>query len=252
MPADTLTGIKATRKLLEEVCQRNISAEMHCSHDAQQVTARIRLLTIQGRRIGTDRPRFIGVHSRLRRHQHAVVHFLYDGVRYMFRTRVIAPTVLVHLNARTRVIGTTLHVPDKILVQQRRAYFRISIAGRDTPIQLHLAGPADLTACPISAAPFVGRITNLSAGGLCMLVKHAHRARFALLERLWAQFTLPDVPDPFLVPIEVRNFRTPRNGDAHLVGARFLHCDSVDTRSQITRIHRFVVTQQRHRLQPRR
>jgi c-di-GMP-binding flagellar brake protein YcgR len=245
-------GTKAVRRLLQAACARNTSAELHCEGDEGSLTARLRLLRVESQQLLTDEARFSGNAPALRPRQPVVIYFLQDGVRWAFRSRVRAPQVVVSLNHDFRIRGMAFQVPDQVLEQQRRADFRVSLAGRDILAELRAAATGDITACPVHADRFAGRVTNISAGGLCLLVDPDVRSGFDLGELFYAHFRLPEEDEECLLPVEVRNHRRIASSGAILVGLRFVACSLAGTPIQLRRVQHFVAAEQRRLLRARR
>ena len=241
-----------TRRLLEVACARNLSAEMHWEGWKDRAVGRLRLLAIDDRYVYTDRPRLDGPRLELSADQMVQVHFLCDGNRYVFRTRIADPWTSVRLNAKLRVAGVALRIPDRIITQQRRSDFRVSLAAGSIAVRLHEVDPNDMTLCPILAARFTGRIANISAGGLGVLVKQVQRGVMEPGERYCAQFALPGEPDPMVLFVEVRNVRTNRDRKVHLVGMHFLPCAAVGTARRIAAVQRFIVAEQLRQIRARK
>jgi len=245
-------GAKAVRRMLESACARNTSAELHCEGDEGRLTAHMRLLAIESHHLITDEAQFVGSGTVLRQRQPVMIHFLYDGVRWAFRTQVSRPLLLVTLNEELRVRGMALQLPDQITEQQRRAEFRLSLAARDSVADLHTTAPGDVTVCPLDAELFEGRLTNISVGGLCLLVSRQCRKSFFLGELFYACFRLPDLDQECVLPVEVRNHRRVAESGATLVGVRFVACDPAHTSAQLNLIQRFVAVEQRRLLRARK
>ncbi len=247
-----VAGPKAVRRMLESACARNTSAELHCEGDDGRQTARMRLLSVESRYLLTDEARFIGSATVLRQRQAVMVHFMHDGVRWAFRTQVNRPLMLVTLNEEFRVRGMAFQLPSQITEQQRRSDFRVSLAGRDLVAVLHTTVPGDITACPVDAELFEGRMTNISAGGLCLLVSRQSRNSFSLGEVFYIVFRLPDLDRDCFLPVEVRNHRRVAGSDATLAGVRFISCNLAGTSPQLNLIQRFVAVEQRRLLRARK
>ena len=241
-----------TRRLLEVACARNLSAEMHWEGWKDRAVGRLRLLAIDDRHVYTDMPRFDGPRPEMSVDQQVLIYFLCDGNRYVFRTRIADPWTSVRLNAKQRVAGVALRIPDRISTQQRRADYRVSLAAGPVDVRLHEVDPNDMTLCPILAARFTGRIANLSAGGFGVFVQQVQRGVMEPGERYCAQFALPGEPDPMVLFVEVRNVRTNRDRKVHLVGMRFLPCAAVRTARQIAAVQRFIVAEQLRQIRARK
>ncbi len=245
-------GPKAARALLQTACARNRPAELHCECDNQSLVARLRLLRLDRDQICTDAPQFAFGTEVLARHQHVVIYLIVEGSRYTFRTRVANPRLLVELNAENRILGMGLQIPGRIETQQRRADYRVSVAGQDVPIRFRRVEGADgAPATDKEDGPFEGRVTNISAGGAGTIVDYAQHKSFALGQRYIVEFKLPGADEAFELDAEIRNFRDVPVNESHVVGLRFLPAVDPSTRSHFAQINRFVVAQQRRELQVR-
>jgi c-di-GMP-binding flagellar brake protein YcgR len=192
----------------------------------------------------------------LRTHQTVIIHFQLDGMRYGFRTRVLRHRLLIHLNADRRVVGMSVRIPQEICREQRRADFRVAVAGRGIEVRLYHADPPEYS--PIDDEPIVGRVADLSAGGVRVLVERGDHAPFKLGDAYCVALVLPESESesesdaPLELPAEVRHLRDLHDGATKLVGLQFVRLDAVETRPQIRRIHRFVAAEQRRQLRSRR
>ncbi|MFQ5490906.1 MAG: flagellar brake domain-containing protein, partial [Phycisphaerae bacterium] len=168
MATSTAGASVDTLKTLEQACSRNVAADLHVLHPEQGVlTARTRLLSLIEGHVYMDRPQSIGRPLDLRSDQPVDIHFLLTGTRYAFRTRITRPACYVRLNASQQVLGAAAALPDEVKIQQRRADFRISLAARgDISILIHGGTDADGGSCRIDQPRVVGRLLNISAGGL--------------------------------------------------------------------------------------
>jgi c-di-GMP-binding flagellar brake protein YcgR len=248
MTTAALTGPKSVRSLLETVCSRNEPAEVHCEHDDDALVGRLRLLQLQSDLLCTDRPHFAIGSTTLARHQHVVIYFVNNGVRYMFRSRVARPRLYVALNADTRVAGMGLQIPSRILTQQRRSAFRVSVASKYLIVSFQ---PMDVSG-EAQGEAFEGRITNVSSGGIGAVVEQQYWNSFALGQKFIIQFELPGVDDPFTFDVELRNFRKLTANPSYLIGVRFRPPADPRHRADIDRINHFVAAEERRQLRARK
>lgn len=252
MRTDAAQQADIARAMLQDACARNLSGEIHYENVNRRGSARMRFLAVEENRIYTDRPQSIGMPVAFRPRQCVTVHFLTDGTRYAFQTRVVAPLTLVRLNDEQQVVGMSFGLPSEVRKQQRRSTYRVAVISQAIRVDLHPVSREDLTCCLLDADRLSGWLANVSAGGLTLFLEMTQPARFQLGDAFCVQFALPDVPEPMVLPAEVRHVSRIHDGQAVRVGLCFLPCDLYDTRSQVVRISRFVAAEQRRRLRRRR
>ena len=88
-----------------------------------------------------------------------------------------------------------LRPPAAVVESQRRAHFRVSVAGKD-PIQVTLARchPRLRDVCEIDARPAQGKLLNISGGGMAVLVRRRELPGVRSGQRLFLTFCLSDEP----------------------------------------------------------
>lgn len=159
-----------------------------------------------------------------------------SGARRLgFHTRVEG-TELHQLNERNRVPVLRLAEPHNIHSAQRRAYFRISAMGTDSPtVALHGiedvrsavaaerankalhsgAEPGRVTEPPALGQPITGTVFDLSGNGLSMLVPAAHLAALNAHDRFWTELLLPDQAHPLCFVVRRIRYRRDDPGPVH-------------------------------------
>jgi len=239
-----------TIRLLGEACQRNTSAELHFQHgQADVITARVRMLGMDEEQIFVDRPQLVGSELRLRPRQPAMVYFLLGGTRYAFHTRVVKPRCLVRLNSRQRVAGASLSVPAEVRPQQRRADFRLSLAGFDWIVaHLHRGSSQNGGHCPMDTRPCRARLNNISAGGVGALVDTSAAGDWNAREIFFMSFSLPGVEQEFLMMTELRHHRRIHDGLTTLAGFKFCPWPLAPLQPYVRQIRRFIAAEQRKQL----
>ncbi len=237
-------------RLLNQACQRNTPAELHFQRgEADLITARVRLLGLDAELIYVDRPQVVGSQFRLRPRQSAMVYFLLAGTRYAFHSRVVKPRCLVRLNARQRVFGAALAIPAEVRPQQRRADFRLSLAGYDWTVALcHQGEREHPRRCAIDAHRFKVRLVNISAGGVEALVDPSAIRGCGQGDVFFMTFFLPEVEQEFCMRTELRHTRHIHNGRSTLAGFMFLPWEMAPLKPYVRQINRFIATEQRRQL----
>lgn len=246
------TPVKQTDKyeILRQACARNTSAELHFEdRDTGLITARVRLLDMDAERVYMDRPQSIGWTLELRPRQAVTAYFLLNGTRYAFRSRIARPHCYVRLNQAQQVPGTAVTLPSEISQQQRRAEFRISLAGYDGLKALVHGGSAeDGGSAPVDSVRRMARLLNISAGGVGALFESGPKLRWRPRQLLFLTFGLPDVETRFVILAELRHLRSIHQGRATVAGFRFRSWPMVPMESYRRQITRFIATEQRRQL----
>lgn len=154
--------------------------------------------------------------------QRATIRFFMDGYRYEFEAPV--RNVVCRTGPRDVPVAAALilGLPGQVVRQPRRSSFRVSVAGHgDLRVVMCPAVPERADCCPIDACPVRGRIVNVSAGGLCAVVQVGPGSGIHPGQRLFAEFNLPEIDQPFRVLTEVRHVRSMHHGGGALLGLRF-------------------------------
>jgi len=236
-------------RLLGEVCARNTPAELHLqSGEADLVTAKVRLLRVDAKQVYVDQPQSPGKQIQVQAGQPVIVYFLVGSTRYTFRTRVVRTHCSIELNARQRVAGMTLAIPEKIREQQRRADFRLSLAGQSrTVASMHRMEAQQPDRCPVDARRFSARLVNVSAGGIGVLIDSSELRDAQAGDVFCVSFSLSE-EEEFCMLAELRHCRRSHDKLLTAAGLIFLPWSLVPLRPCVRRIARVLVAKQRKQL----
>lgn len=251
MPSADQALTESVRGLVGAACARNLSAEIHYVENGQFRRARMRLLSIDDEGIRVDMPQSMGKRVILRPGQQVSVYFMLHGEPRAFRTKVIRPIIVTDLNSRKRVKGAALFIPKRVSREQRRHDFRLQLAGGHVPADMHRVDCEQFESSSIDAERFVGRITNISGGGLALLLDVVVGVQFRVNERLYVLFELPDVAGRFVLPVEIRHLRKLHDDQNLSLGLQFQALRAPEHRAQLQRIGRFIADEQRRKLHGR-
>lgn len=234
---------------IDRACARNAPAELHYSANNETHIARIRLIKIEGNEIYADAPLSSDSKTALSKHQPVIIHTMIDNTRYAFQTRVERVFTMVDLNAKKRIRAITFAIPRQIKQQQRREYYRVSVAGHDDiRIDFCPTLPDRSDCCSIDAKHFSGRLVNISTGGLLVIVPVSQHRGFRFGERFFVEFELPDIEDPFQLSVEMRHFRKVHENTDTLVGLKFKTDVNWPVRPLVQQITRFIANEERRQL----
>lgn len=204
----------------------------------------MRLLRIEEDELHVDMPNCIGKDLLFRPRLKVVVYFVEREKHFGFKSEVIREITKVDLNAQKQVVGMTLVLPGHIPEQQRRRDFRLSLSKQNIQVDFHRTDENEPCHAPLDVDRFIGRITNLSAGGLCVAIDVTPQARFTLWERLYMLFHLPEVEERFILQVDVRHFRRIHDNQTMLVGVQFADCEEHGNKLAIRRVRQFVVDEE--------
>ncbi len=244
---------EAVERLIGEGCARNIPAELlYEDPDGSSITGRVRLLEMTKQHILADRPAYPDGDSAIPAGAEITVHLRIGGSRYQFASVIEESSRTVRLNARQVVPGIAMRKPLVITDSQRRAHLRVSMLAYD-PINVHLvsAHPDLPDACSVDAQVIYGWMTDLSVGGVSVLVDQDVFDVADPDSRLFLTFALPGVANGFNMLASVRHCRVVPSSNSLRLGIGFcpwLHRRF--TRDQ-DRISRFVTEQERRLLRRR-
>lgn len=254
MGTRTTQASSVVRDMIDRACARDTPARLHFTDNSDEDhIARIRLIKLEDNEIYADAPLSADPKTSLSKRQPVIVHTRIEGSRYAFRTRVERVFTKVDLNAHKRITAITLALPNNITQQQRRQCFRVSVAGHaDIHVAFCATVPGQPDCCPINAEQFRGRMVNISAGGLCVIVPMSQRRRFGAGERLFVEFALPEIDEPFQLSVEVRRTKKVHEDTDTLLGLRFKTDLAWPARPLIQQITRFIANEERRQLRRRR
>jgi len=254
MSTNLATCDQAAREVVGEACARNMAAELHIPQsDGGLLTAWTRMLGCEGELIQLDQPQAISGCISLAPGQRVTVFLHVKGKRYRFHSAVAQPRVRIRLNERMVVTGITLEWPSEVMEAQRREDFRVSVAGtRDIPVCFHgLTVPAP-GPVPVDVPRFGGRIVDVSAGGMAVLIARTEIRNLRLGDLFYSEFLLPEDDQPLTPVCQVRHANLVRADTARLVGMEFMPWVGCDAERMNQRTRRFVVAEQRRQLRLRR
>lgn len=248
MASDTQTAGLDVRELLEAACARNLSVELHYEEDDELRRARMRLLSIVDETIHVDKPLSIGKPFTLRPRQAITVYFVYEDSSYAFKSQIIGPIIVTDLNACKRVRGAVLRMPKSISEEQRRHDFRLSLSKEEIVATFHSLDPHHTDRAPIDAMRCEGRITNLSGGGLALMMKTVPGRKFRINDQFCISFLLPQVEAHIVLPIELRNIRRVHEGESTILGFQFVGRHSPENRTLVQDVRKYIADEQRSQL----
>ena len=241
-----------TRELLAAACDRNLSAELHYEEQDELRLARMRLLSIDEEEIRIDKPMSLGKPFTLRPRQPITVYFVLDQKSYAFKSQIIGPIIFTDLNAQKKVKGARLRIPRLIRQEQRRHDFRLSLSREDVGATFHALASENADSAPIDAVRFDGRITNLSGGGLALIMQTVPGLKFRINDQFCIVFNLPHVEGQFALPVELRNVRRIHDGESTVIGFQFRARHGPENRERIQRVRKFITDEQRRQLRQMR
>lgn len=237
-------------KILDQACSRNAAADLHIEHPGQGiVTARVRLLEIDDGQIHMNRPQSIGTPLQLSSDQPVKVYFLLSGTRYAFHTTVTRPACYVRLNASQKVLGVAVALPEKVSIEQRRSDFRVSLAAQESvSVLIHAGTEAEGGACPIATPRMVGRLVNVSAGGMGVQCNAKQARAWPRDCPYFLSFELPGTDAALVMMAELRHVRPLSENIVAIAGFKFLPWSTVPLKQSAHTISRFIATNQRRNL----
>ncbi len=249
MSATATIGLEQGIELLREAASRNTPAEMHFRMgEGELATARVRLLGVDTEHVYVDHPRATSGSLDLKPNRAVVTYFMFGGVRYAFRSRISRPRCFFRLNETQQIAGTALLLPKEIVTQQRRADFRLSLAGCAINAEIHAGTAENGGHCPIATSPVSARMVNISASGLAAMVDKTTATGWAPGQVFFATFILPGVDTVFYVMMELRHARPVNNNVSVICGFQLVPWDLVPTRRHTQMIARFIADEQRRQL----
>ncbi len=245
---------KASSEAVEELiglgCARNAPAELQYEdEDGTILTGRVRLLGTSEHHILADRPAYLDSDSGIPAGAEITVHVKINGSRYQFPSVIEESARIVRLNARQMVPGIAMRKPAVIMESQRRGHLRISMVAYD-PIDVYLVRPhSELPdTCSVDAQVIPGWITDLSVGGVSVLVDRGVLQVADATGRFYLTFVLPGVTDEFNMLGSVRHCRVVPSSDSLRIGLDFRPWIRWQFTRDQQRISRFVTEHERRLL----
>ena len=248
MISDSATMSDAHRRILDRLCARNQSVELHYVHNGVRRTARARLLELRDDVVLLSRPQAIGSAVVLRERTVVNVYVLDHGEMYSFQTRVQRGMIRVRLNAEKTIPGAELVVPARLDRQQRRNRYRVSVARHEIAVTLHEMCDAEHMSTPLGARHFDGQLTNVSGGGFAAVFDLQHARGVDVGVKLFASFQLPESDWYFGLPVEVRHVRRTHDDTRVVVGFAALHLQNPYVYAQMCQVDQFAIDEQRRRI----
>lgn len=211
------------------------------------------MLQLADGKLLTDTPQYERESRRIPLHREVSASLSINGKRYGFETAIETPAIPVDINDRHRVRGMALRVPDAVAQTQRRADYRVSVAGLP-PLSVSLATPHERhpSACRIDALRATGRLVDLSVGGARVVFPVASLSAVPQSRSLLLGFELPPDAVPLALLANLRHSRLVAGNDMLRLGFAFVPCPGVNLRAAQRRISRFIAAQQRRLLQRRK
>ena len=244
----------ALDELLAEACDRNAPAEICFAHGhGQPLIARVRLLELSDEFIRADKPAKNDQDGHIPQGRPITVHVFIRGARYQFESVIVDQSAWIQLNSEQRIPGIVLRKPKEISRSERRSSYRVSLAGID-PIQIELAwGHPDIRdACLLSPGVFGGRMLNLSAGGVAVLIDRRDLRTAKPGNRYFLGFSLPDVKERCCQLGEVRHVMNIEVSESIRLAFAFVPCGGRMFSREQNILTRFITEQQRRLLRLRK
>ena len=241
-------------ELLAEACERNAPAEICFAHrNGPPVTARVRLLQLTDEFILVDKPAKTDQEGHIPKGRPITVHVFIRGARYQFDSLIMDQQAWIQLNAEQRIPGIALRKPNEIVKSERRASYRVSLAGID-PIQTELVrGHSDIIdACLLSPGVIGARMLNLSSGGAAVLVDQRDLKTAKHGDRFFLRFSLPGIDDTCCELGEVRHVLVVETSESLRLAFAFVNWGGRDFNREQRVLGRFIMEQQRRLLKLRK
>ncbi len=253
MPVSDIVDVSRVRNTLEDLCARNLSAEIHYGGaSGEENSARVRFLLLEDNTISVDKPQRIGGSVELAAGQVITVYFQQDDSHWAFESQVLKTTKLIRLNDRQRVVGMSIALPREIANRQRRSDYRVPAVSRGISCEVSLESDDVECSSPVDAEHGIGIVHNLSKRGVGVLLDGKWQRLLKLGRVLYVSFRLPDSPRQFVMRTEIRHAREILSRDNTLVGLRFLEMPFTDNQGALEEIAVFVVAEQRRKLRRKR
>lgn len=254
VPKATTTIGSDLDELLAEACDRNSPAEIVFAHRVgPPLVARARLLELSDECIRADKPSKGQQKGMIPSGRPITVHVSLRGKRFQFDSVILDQRAWIQLNPEHRIPGIVLRRPHELVHSERRFYYRVSLVGI-APVQIELARAevGDVEACLLEPGVFGGRMLNLSAGGLAVLIDRRDLRSAKQGERFFMGFSLPGVDDPCCQLAEVRHVQQVEASDSIRLAFAFVKWSGQNYAREQGVLSRFIVAQQRRLLRLRK
>lgn len=253
-----MTEVAATTESIDEVlcdaAARTAVLQLHFENrTGSLIVGNTRIRNLTDTQILAEAISFVDGRERIPSGRPFWAHFMSHGKRLQFQTVIEADRVPIMVPGRKRSIGVALRRPQRVTVSQRRAHVRVSVSAGDA-IHVH-AAPSFLktsNACPIDACHYVGRMLNLSAGGMAILFHTEELRKCRLNDRFFLTFTLPNTSGEFCMLGSLRHARKVESSDSWRVSYTFKPWDGSKMRSEQHRIAQFIAQREREHLRRRK
>ncbi|MGB0714612.1 MAG: hypothetical protein ACPGXK_01965 [Phycisphaerae bacterium] len=228
--------------MLTELCERNISVEVHFEDpDTRKISiGRTRLLAMRDDGVVTDQVRFRVGDATIPRGTEVEMHFMHAGQQFKFVTTQLAAGESMPLNEWQNVEVDVWLQPNRIHQVQRRANFRVEMAGGDfESVAIDLAGDGPHPACLLDGRLGRARIMNLSSTGIALLCEELVTGKITTSHRLFVTLDLPGLQEPVCMLVQIRHMSAMKNSDRLIVGGAFEiwnERDAVRVERELTRV----------------
>ncbi len=254
MPSTTESVGNALDELLAEACDRNAPADICFAHrNGPPLIARVRLLELSDEFICVDKPGKNDQDGHIPQGRPVTIQVFIRGTRYQFDSVIVDQRAWIQLNNEQRIPGIVLRKPKEIARSGRRSSYRVSLAGID-PIQIELSrGHPDIRdACLLSPGVFGGRMLNLSADGVAVLVDCRDLQTAERGDRYFLGFSLPGVEERCCQLAEVRHVMNIDVSESIRLAFAFVQWGGRILSREQSILSRFITEQQRRLLRLRK
>ena len=245
---------KSVDELLAAACDRSVVLQLHYEDSSgSQVIGKTRIRSLNERQILADAISFVDKNERIPSGRPLRAHFKIRGNRLQFRTVIENNRVPVAGPGRDRAYGVALRKPTSLSESQRRTHVRVSVAAGEA-IQVFVVHRSGKTpnACAVDAAHPLGRLLNVSAGGMTVLLPMDGLRRSKENDRFFLTFALPQGGGDFHLLGSLRHTRKVERSDSLRVSFAFKPWDGSALRNDQMRIERFIVEREREILRRRK
>lgn len=227
--------------IARQACEGRTMARIEIDEpDGHLQHGRTRLLACDEQALYIERPKEQGMPLELTDDATAKVHFLFDGERYSFRTRVLEECS-VQLGDGSSMPGFALQIPNIIHRDERRSDYRASLAKCEEVIST--IRPLN----PTGQSGFSARVMNISAGGLAAIAIDLQDHVLELGKPYTVEFSLPGISQPFHFQTQLRHLRELK-GAGYVLGLKFLpDVDATQMRRAVRQVSQFVSKQLKKR-----
>lgn len=233
----TISDGQSLLALMHQACDRRHIGEIEIeSVDGEKQLGRVRLIACDEYAVYIDRPTYEGMPLELAADARVTMHFLFEGERYSFRSRIIEEC-RVSLGDNHTIPGFSLEIPDLISRDERRHDYRTSL-GKCAEVICTLRLLDGPEACAFNA-----QVMNISAGGMAVIAVELNGHSLTRGNGYSVEFTLPGVNRLFSLNTQLCHLRSLR-GAGYIMGLKFLpEADAPQMRHAVRQISQFVSKQ---------